>query len=95
MSDGSIPLHLRSFLCFRSLFISVINSELMCIKLYVHSCAYSGRRHGQIYSYPAQRWKKKSSLPLPDIPLPRAKSADAEIPESGDVMLLNIRQDEH
>jgi len=37
-----------------------------------------GRCHGQIYSYPAQRWKKKCSLPLPDIPLPRIKSSDVE-----------------
>jgi len=43
----------------------------------------SGRRHGQIYSYPAQRWKKKSSIPLPDIPAPRAKSAELELPETG------------
>lgn len=54
----------------------------------MHVRAYLGRRHGQIYSYPAQRWKKKSSLPLPDIPLPRAKAADAEIPESGVVVFL-------
>lgn len=38
-----------------------------------------GRSHGQIYSYPAQRWKKKCSLPLPDIPLPRLKPADTEL----------------
>jgi len=61
----------------------------------MHACAYSGRRHGQIYSYPAQRWKKKSSLPLPDIPLPRAKSADAEIPETGLVIFLDFSLDKH
>jgi N-terminal domain of DPF2/REQ. len=44
---------------------------------------YTGRRHGQIYSYPAQRWKKKCSLPLPDIPIPRVKSADVESMETG------------
>jgi len=52
---------------------------------------YSGRRHGQIYSYPAQRWKKKSSLPLPDVPLPHAKSAEAEIPESGAFMFVTCK----
>jgi len=58
----------------------------VCVCVYVHS----GRRHGQIYSYPAQRWKKKSSLPLPDIPLPHAKSADVELPESGVFVFLEI-----
>jgi zinc finger protein ubi-d4 len=40
-----------------------------------------GRSHGQIYSYPAQRWRKKCSLPLPDIPLPRIKPTDVDISE--------------
>lgn len=37
-----------------------------------------GRNHGQLYSYPAKRWKKKCSLPLPDLPLPRMKPIDVE-----------------
>uniref|UniRef100_Q6DJ77 D4, zinc and double PHD fingers family 2 n=1 Tax=Xenopus tropicalis TaxID=8364 RepID=Q6DJ77_XENTR len=44
-----------------------------------------GKCHGQLYSYPARRWKKKCSLPLPDIPLgplTRIKPAELEAIES-------------
>jgi len=46
-----------------------------------------GRAHGQLYSYPARRWKKKCHLPLPDLIMPHVKSIDMDINEDTHSML--------